>query len=140
MDKYRCPKCDRALETVHDLAKETGRMTLCPRCRTKLEKVVVDTSPVETVLEAIEVASNNPAAAVIAAYRALYGGDFDRMDRVPFGRANRETNEKILEALMGKFPDERVGIGMLWVNNGFSVDPDVPNGLVKHGDAIDGIR
>lgn len=33
---YQCPKCGFVLLTVHDLSKEKGRITLCPKCRTKL--------------------------------------------------------------------------------------------------------
>lgn len=87
------------------------------------------------ILEHIKEAEDNPATALLAAYKALYGDDFDTLPTpIPFGRANRETNKKIMDALMDKFPNQRTGIGMLWVNKGFSMDPSVPTNIVWRGD------
>ncbi len=33
---YECPRCGYLLKTVFNLSKEKGRITLCPKCRTKL--------------------------------------------------------------------------------------------------------
>ena len=87
---------------------------------------------VHDVLNAIEEA-DSPGNALVAAYKTVYPNFDDLPGPIPFGRANRETNDKILTALMDKFPGERVGVGFMWINNGFSVDETVENGLILRG-------
>lgn len=90
---------------------------------------------VDYVIEKInEVTDDDPRKAFIATYKAVYD-DFDNMPApVPFGRANAKTNVRILDALMDKFPNHRVLLGMLWVNKGFSVDPKLPDNIIRRGD------
>lgn len=86
------------------------------------------------IIEKINEAGDNPYEAFIAMYRAVYDDDFDTLPSpIPFGRANAQTNARILDALLDKFPKERVGLGMLWINKGFSVDDSLPNNIVYRG-------
>ncbi len=91
---------------------------------------------VDEVLEMME--GKRPSQIMLAQYRATYGDDFDNDEKfpgkLPFPKANKETNDKILEKYFSLFPEEKAQIGMFWVNYGFSVDETVPNNFIKRGD------
>ncbi len=91
---------------------------------------------VDEVLKVTE--GDNPSQIIVNQYRVVYGEDFDNNEKfpktVPFPKANRNTNDRIVTKFMSLFPKDRVLIGLAWMNQGFTVDENVPDGYVQRGD------
>ncbi len=88
--------------------------------------------PVENLLASIEELTN-PVEMILTMYKMLHP-DFDKLDKIPLAKASYNTNKKIIDQIMIQTkPLHREGVGMLWVNNGFSTDIRIPDGFVEPG-------
>lgn len=88
---------------------------------------------VNDVIKATE-GAENAVDALVRQYKAVYP-NFDELEVVPFAKASEKTNLKLIQAIIELFPDERMGINMLWMNNGFSVDNTVEDDFIVPAEA-----
>ncbi len=88
--------------------------------------------PVENLLASIE-GLTNPVEMILTMYKILHP-DFDELDEIPLAKASHSTNKKIIDQIMIQSrPYHREGVGVLWLNNGFSTDIRIPDGFVEPG-------
>jgi hypothetical protein len=87
----------------------------------------------ETKIEEIVRGASTPEEALLGLYKACYTKEeWDACKQlVGHPKASRKTVDSILQTMQSVFPENKQAIMMMWVNLGFSMNPDMEDWKVE---------